>query len=280
MKPYESGGGQDDRTDQRGGGARTVAGGMAPSSAGVLVTTLRGILGQAVEDGILPNNAAAKAGRFIPKVGKKVPEFLSPEAAEGLLASAREKNLLIYPAILLGLRAGLRAGEVSGLEWADIDFDAKTLTVRRTIADGIAGPTKGGGGRAYHSSFRRIGGRPESTPHGHGRGVPESGEDDAVCIFGHGWRTRVAGVDPDQIPEGSQGGRDPRNSFPLPSALLRVAPGGDRRPAIDGTLPSGALLPHDDRPVRPCGFRRPGKDQKTRQSREIRNYPQPRKREG
>jgi len=127
--------------------ADTVAGGMAPASAGVMVTTLRGILGQAVEDGILPSNAAAKAGRFIPKIGKKVPEFLSPEAAEGLLASAREKNLLIYPAILLGLRAGLRVGEVSGLEWGDVDFDAKTLTVRRTIADGIAGPTKGGGER-------------------------------------------------------------------------------------------------------------------------------------
>ena len=127
--------------------ADTVAGGMAPTSAGVLVTTLRGILGQAVEDGILPSNVAAKAGRFIPKAGKKIPEFLSPEAAEGLLAAAREKTPLIYPAILLGLRAGLRVGEVSGLEWADIDFDVKTLTVRRTIADGIAGPTKGGGER-------------------------------------------------------------------------------------------------------------------------------------
>ncbi len=33
---------------------------------------------------------------------------------------------------ILGLSTGLRIGELSGLRWSDIDFDAKTLTVERT----------------------------------------------------------------------------------------------------------------------------------------------------
>jgi integrase len=132
--------------------AEKVSKGLAPTSTGVVLTTLRGILSQAVDDGILPNNVAAKAGTFIPKPEKKIPEFLSPEAAEVLLAAAREKYPVIYPAILLGLRAGLRVGEICGLEWADIDLDAKTLTVRRTVAHGSIGPTKSGGERTIPMS--------------------------------------------------------------------------------------------------------------------------------
>jgi integrase len=36
-----------------------------------------------------------------------------------------------YGAILLACRLGLRMGEVLGLEWADVDFEAKTVTIRQ-----------------------------------------------------------------------------------------------------------------------------------------------------
>lgn len=43
------------------------------------------------------------------------------------------KNTLYYNAYSLVLETGLRAGEIGGLKWDDIDFDNKVLYVNRTI---------------------------------------------------------------------------------------------------------------------------------------------------
>jgi integrase len=47
-------------------------------------------------------------------------------------------------AVLCASKAGLRAGEITALQWGDIDFRNQRLTVQRTIYQGHEGSPKGG----------------------------------------------------------------------------------------------------------------------------------------
>jgi integrase len=50
-----------------------------------------------------------------------------------LLATARNENSPYYVALLTVIRCGLRAGELWGLEWGDIEWQKGQLQVRRTL---------------------------------------------------------------------------------------------------------------------------------------------------
>ena len=65
-------------------------------------------------------------------------EYLSTEDARKLLASADQKAeqslraAVLATALRLGLLAGLRAGEIFGLRWQDVDLTRRRLTVARS----------------------------------------------------------------------------------------------------------------------------------------------------
>lgn len=120
-----------------------LADGYTAESVKVMVAVLRAILGQAVEDGILGVNVASRAGKFVPKASRKGHKVFTADATEAVLKVARESDPDIYPALLLGFRAGLRIGEICALAWEDINFDAGTLTVRQTCHKGHLGSPKG-----------------------------------------------------------------------------------------------------------------------------------------
>jgi integrase len=120
-----------------------IQGGLAPASVGMMKSVLCAILNVAVEDELIDRNPAARSGKFIPKAEQSRP-FLSPEAAQALLDTARETAPDFYPLFLMMLRAGLRIGEVRALEWCDIDLAEKSLTVRKTNYRGHIGTPKGG----------------------------------------------------------------------------------------------------------------------------------------
>ena len=44
--------------------------------------------------------------------------------------------------MLLDLGTGLRRGELFGLKWKDVDFEAKQLSVTRSIVNQVVGPCK------------------------------------------------------------------------------------------------------------------------------------------
>jgi integrase len=77
--------------------------------------------------------------RAVPRVSLlKIPHeevrFLSQEEAAKLLEAAKEgrKQVEWYSMVLVGLRTGLRIGELRGLKWADISLERGVVHVQRT----------------------------------------------------------------------------------------------------------------------------------------------------
>ncbi len=75
-----------------------------------------------------------------PKVSNQRVAFLTPEQADELLKAVKARSIRLWCQCVLGLYAGLRFGEIAGLELSDIDDEAGTLHIR----DG-----KGGTRHAY-----------------------------------------------------------------------------------------------------------------------------------
>jgi integrase len=69
----------------------------------------------------------------LPKAVKHKAEFLSLYEQRKLEASAKRYGGGTFLAVMLCLYTGLRIGETAGLRREDIDFERKTITVRRTI---------------------------------------------------------------------------------------------------------------------------------------------------
>lgn len=66
-----------------------------------------------------------------PDVAPEVEPLTTVEVQQVLAAAARARNGVRWA---LALATGLRQGEVLGLQWEDIDWGAKTLAVRRSLA--------------------------------------------------------------------------------------------------------------------------------------------------
>lgn len=58
--------------------------------------------------------------------------------------------------ILIGARTGLRLGELVALRWADVDFAAKRILVRRSIVRGVESSTKSNRERAVDLSTSAL----------------------------------------------------------------------------------------------------------------------------
>ena len=61
------------------------------------------------------------------------------EATRFLDAAGSDREIL-----LLGIRTGMRPGELLGLKWEDLDLIRSEVTIQRTLSKGLEGPTKGG----------------------------------------------------------------------------------------------------------------------------------------
>lgn len=72
--------------------------------------------------------------------------FLDFEEAEHLLATSKVEPEW-HAMILLGLRSGLRQGELLALRWSDIDVRTRQLTVARSVWEGVVGTPKNGRSR-------------------------------------------------------------------------------------------------------------------------------------
>lgn len=109
------------------------------------VACVAGVLHKALSDAVrlrlLRYNPATDAR--LPKRERPVAAAWTADEASAFLAAVSDERL--YPMWRLVLATGLRRGELLGLRWQDVDFDAGRLEVveTRTVADGeVIGPPK------------------------------------------------------------------------------------------------------------------------------------------
>jgi integrase len=112
--------------------------GLAPKSLGHVHAALRSILADAVEDGLIPSSPAEtkRARQARPRGGKttaKVTEdqCWSTEQARAFVPATADDRLGALWSTLLG--TGIRRGEALALRWEDLDLDAGTLHLRRSV---------------------------------------------------------------------------------------------------------------------------------------------------
>jgi integrase len=104
--------------------------GLAESSIRTAYTVLRAVLDTAVRDKAIAQNQAQAVRP--PKVTGKEAAYLTPDQVRSLLVAAEGSRYA--PLFALLVNSGLRRGEALALHWSDIDFGAKLLRVRSTLA--------------------------------------------------------------------------------------------------------------------------------------------------
>jgi integrase len=109
--------------------AAKVSSGLSPRTVGHIHRVLHKSLGQAVRSGLVVRNVADAVDP--PKVVRAEMRALNADEARRLLAAAEGDPLeALY---MLALMTGMRQGELLGLHWGDINLEAGTIQVRRTI---------------------------------------------------------------------------------------------------------------------------------------------------
>lgn len=89
---------------------------------------LRSSLAKAQEEGLIGRNPCRNIRLGTP--GQDEQRVLTPQEQENVKLLARERGDL---SVLIGLYTGMRLGEIGALRWEDIDWERKTVTVRRTV---------------------------------------------------------------------------------------------------------------------------------------------------
>lgn len=113
-------------------GRRNGSGGLSPQTVRYIHVIVHGVLGDACDLDILPENPASKAKP--PKASASRAVEMSVWDASQLrafLLSVAEEPL--YAALRLAAMTGMRRGEVLGLRWGDLDLANRQLVVRHTL---------------------------------------------------------------------------------------------------------------------------------------------------
>jgi len=113
--------------------------GRAPNTVRVVIAPLRALLATAVEEGLIRHNPAAGL-RLAGGERKVAPKALAPEELARLIAETPEGTSRLVVRFLAA--TGLRAGELAGLIWADVDVPARRVSVARRIYRGRADAPK------------------------------------------------------------------------------------------------------------------------------------------
>jgi integrase len=113
--------------------ARKLDQGLSPRTVQIIIhATLHKALKQAVRWSLIPRNAAEFAAP--PKTQRTEIKPLTEEQVKRVLNAVRGDQLeALY---VLAITTGMRSGELLGLRWEDVDLEARTLQVRRTVFNG------------------------------------------------------------------------------------------------------------------------------------------------
>lgn len=103
--------------------------GVPPASRRQAALVLTNAVRHAVRLKMIPS--APTAGVMKPKLADRETRVLTDDEVKVFLAAARRSRH--YALFALAVGTGMRRGELIALHWPDVDFDAATVTVRRTL---------------------------------------------------------------------------------------------------------------------------------------------------
>jgi integrase len=109
--------------------ARMQASGLSPQTCSLARAALRTALADAERDGLVSRNVAALASA--PRVAHQQPRILTPEQAQALLDALQDDGLRRLATV--AVHSGLRQGELLGLRWQDVDWQAGELHVAQAL---------------------------------------------------------------------------------------------------------------------------------------------------
>jgi integrase len=115
-----------------------VESGLKPTTRRNVFVCLRSILRTAVDDELLKQMPQLPR---LPRIGETIVKSMTEGQLDKLMMAGSGTARLAFG---LAAHAGLRAGEVRGLRWPDIDLELGTITVRRSVCRGEEAPPKSG----------------------------------------------------------------------------------------------------------------------------------------
>ncbi len=118
---------------------------MHNTAWGTSLTILKEMFKHALRWGYAKSNPAEYVER--PRLTKPDIEILSPDEIKKLLGKSQPHYRIAF---LTGFLTGMRAGELWGLQWGDIDWNSKQIYVRRSLWKKLFQPPKS------KSSVRKI----------------------------------------------------------------------------------------------------------------------------
>jgi integrase len=102
---------------------------VPPASRRQAGLVLTNALRHAVRLKLIPSNPCSEVPK--PKLEDREMRVLTEELVKVFLAAAKRSRH--YALFVLAVATGMRRGELLALHWPDVDFDAGTVTVRRTL---------------------------------------------------------------------------------------------------------------------------------------------------
>jgi integrase len=118
--------------------AELVQSGLKPSTRRNIHVCLRSVLRTAADDGLLEQMPQLPR---LPRIGATIVTVMTSSEVNRLIAAATPTARLAFR---LAAYAGLRAGEVRGLRWPDVDLIQEIIVVRRSVCRGEEAPPKSG----------------------------------------------------------------------------------------------------------------------------------------
>jgi len=103
--------------------------GQSPRSIEYALSVIRQIFNTAKRLGVYTGDNPTAKVKF-PKPENARMRFLTHKEAGKLLKKLKGKSIDVHDMTLLSLNCGLRWGEITNLQWGDIDFDKNTLAIK------------------------------------------------------------------------------------------------------------------------------------------------------
>lgn len=105
---------------------------LAPTTIKRVVLCWRRACGQAIEKGHIEKNPFAKVRR--PKIGRSKTNPFTKEEIEAMLSKATGR---LESYLAFAFYTGARCCEILALKWTDIDLDGMTISITKSLVDGL-----------------------------------------------------------------------------------------------------------------------------------------------